>query len=148
MTEDSIKVDAMTPAEESGVLLDIAESIHAGFPSPAADHTGERIDIVHEMTIHPDTTFYARVSGDSMRDAAILDGDIVVIDRSLTPQDGDYIVAEVDGEFTIKEFRYDAEGQCAWLIPHNEMFQPIRVDASNEFVVWGVVTHAIHKTRG
>ena len=77
----------------------------------------------------------------------ILDGDLVVVDRSLDPKNGDFIVAYIDGEYTLKEFKMDESGECAWLIPHNPDFQPIRVDKNNEFTVWGVVTYAIHKTR-
>ena len=112
------KLIDITDSEQAELALEFAESIHAGFPSPAADHAGERINLAREMTPHPETTFYAHVEGDSMRDAGILDGDIVVVDRSLEPKNGDFIVA-----------------------------QPIRVDKNNEFSVWGVVTYAIHKTR-
>jgi DNA polymerase V len=87
------------------------------------------------------------VSGESMREAGLQNGDIIVIDKSLTPKNGDIIVAAIDGEFTIKEFRMDSSGQCAWLIPHNEAYQPIRVTEEDNFSVWGVVTHCIHKTR-
>ena len=92
-----------------------------------------------------ETTFYAHVEGDSMRDAGILDGDIVVVDRSLDPKNGDFIIAYIDNEYTLKEFRMDESGQCAWLIPHNPDFQPIRVSAESNFMVWGVVTYAIHR---
>ena len=141
------KIIDFTEAEESALALEFAESIHAGFPSPAADHTGERIDLAREMTPNPDTTFYAHVEGDSMRDAGILDGDVVVVDRSLEPKNGDFIIAYIDGEYTLKEFKMDPTGDCAWLIPHNPDFQPIRVDKDSNFSVWGVVTYAIHKTR-
>ena len=141
------KITDLTQAEESALALEFAESIHAGFPSPAADHTGERIDITHEMTPNPDTTFYARVEGDSMRDAGILDGDVVVVDRSLEPKNGDFIIAYIDDEYTLKEFKLDPANDCAWLIPHNPDFQPIRVDKSANFQVWGVVTYAIHRVR-
>lgn len=134
--------------------LEFLEALHAGFPSPAADHIGERIDMVHEMNPHPETTFYARVAGDSMRDAGILDGDIVVIDRSLEPHNGDFVAAFIDGEYTLKEYRLDnasssgsSQPSCAWLIPHNPDYSPIRVTAADDFRIWGVVTHAIHKTR-
>jgi len=141
------KIIDLTEAEESALALEFAESIHAGFPSPAADHTGERIDLTREMTPHPDTTFYAHVEGDSMRDAGILDGDLVVVDRSLEPKDGDFIIAYIDGEYTLKEFKMDPKGTCAWLIPHNTDFQPIRVDKDSNFSIWGVVTYAVHKIR-
>ena len=141
------KLSTITTAEQESLELEFADAIHAGFPSPAADHTGERIDLVREMTPHQDTTFYARVEGDSMRDAGILDGDIVVIARSLEPRNGDFIAAFIDGEYTLKEFRHDEQNNCAYLIPHNPDFAPIRVTAENNFSVWGVVTYAIHKTR-
>ena len=139
--------DLTQSTEAADLALEFAESIHAGFPSPAADHTGERINLVRELTPNPDTTFYAHIDGDSMRDAGILDGDLVVVDRSLTPRNGDFIVAYIDGEYTIKEFQRDTNGNCAWLIPHNPDFPKIQVTADNNFSVWGVVTYAIHKTR-
>lgn len=125
--------------------LDLAESIHAGFPSPAADYTGERINLARELTPHPDTTFYARVSGDSMVDAGIFDGDILVIDKSLLPQDGNIVVAVVDGEFTLKEYKSDPDHNGAWLIPHNNRFSPIHITEQNTFVIWGVVTYNVHR---
>ncbi len=140
-------INGLTAADNAGLELEFADEIHAGFPSPAAEYAGERIDIVRELSRHPDTTFYAMVSGESMRDAGLQNGDIIVIDKSLTPKNGDIIVAAIDGEFTIKEFRMDSSGQCAWLIPHNEAYQPIRVTEEDNFSVWGVVTHCIHKTR-
>ncbi len=121
----------------------LAEHLHAGFPSPAADYE-ERIDIVGELVRHPDTTFYARVDGDSMSGAGIFTGDIVVVDRSRQPQNGDYVVASIDGEFTLKEYQTDPSGQCAWLVPHNDKYRKIRVTDQNSFIVWGVVTHNIH----
>ena len=134
----------ITQAEDSSPELMLAEHLHAGFPSPAADYA-ERIDITRELIRHPETTFYARIDGDSMKDAGIFSGDLVVIDRSLQAADGDYVAAYIDGEFTVKEFRSDPSGQCAWLVPHNDKFQPIRVDNDNSFIVWGVITHTIHK---
>ena len=80
-----------------------------------------------------------------MQDAGIFSGDLVIIDRSLQASDGDYVAAYIDGEFTVKEFRSDPSGQCAWLIPHNEKYHKIRVDEDNSFVIWGVITHTIHK---
>ena len=139
------KLTDISEAEQNALALEFAESIHAGFPSPAADHAGERIDMAREMTPHPETTFYARVEGDSMRDAGILDGDIVVVDRSLDPKNGDFIVAYIDGEYTIKEYQLDASGQYALLIPHNPDFQSIKVTDESNFNVWGVITYTIHK---
>ena len=136
----------ITPAEQLSPELPLAEHVHAGFPSPAADYT-DRIDITREMVRHPDTTFYARIDGDSMRDAGIFSGDLVVIDRSLQASDGDYVAAYIDGEFTVKEFRTDPSQECAWLVPHNKAFSPIRVTEENDFIIWGVITHTIHHVR-
>ena len=91
------------------------------------------------------STFYARIAGNSMIEAGIHDGDIVVIDRSLEAQNGNYVAACIDGEFTIKEYQFDAKNQCAWLIPHNKDFQKIKVTADNQFCIWGVITHCVHK---
>ena len=98
-------ISSLTQADQEALFLEFVQEIHAGFPSPAADCAGERIDIARELTSHPETTFYARVSGDSMHDAGLFDGDIIVIDKSLEPHNGDIIIAAVDGEFTVKEFR-------------------------------------------
>jgi len=133
----------ITSAEQTSPELALAEHLHAGFPSPAADYT-ERIDITRELIRHPETTFYARIEGDSMQKAGIFSGDLVVIDRSLQASDGDYVAAYIDGEFTVKEFRSDPSGKCAWLIPHNDNYSKIRVDESNAFIIWGVITHTIH----
>ena len=134
----------ITPSQQGSPELPLAEHLHAGFPSPAADYT-DRIDITREIIRHPETTFYARIDGESMRDAGIFSGDIVVIDRSLQASDGDYVAAYIDGEFTVKEFRVDSTGHCAWLIPHNDKYKKIRVTEENAFIIWGVITHTIHK---
>ena len=136
----------ITSAEQSSPELALAEHLHAGCPSPSADCT-ERIDITRELIRHPETTFYARIEGDSMQEAGIFSGDLVVIDRSLQASDGDYVAAYIDGEFTVKEFRLDPSGKCAWLIPHNDKYRKIRVDDENAFVIWGVITHTIHDVR-
>ena len=134
------KLIDITESEQSELALEFAESIHAGFPSPAADYSGDRINLAREMTPHPETTFYAHVEGDSMRDAGILDGDLVVVDRSLDPKNGDFIVAYIDGEYTLKEFKMDESGECDWIISHNLDFHPIRVDRERNLLVWGVVS--------
>lgn len=137
----------ITEASDDSVELIIADHLHAGFPSPASDYANLRIDITKEMVHHPETTFYARVEGSSMEDVGIFDGDIVVVDRSLQAHDGDYVVACVDGEFTLKEYRFDPTEPCVWLIPHNQQFERIRVDNPESLIIWGVVTHNIHRTR-
>ncbi|MCQ2344919.1 MAG: translesion error-prone DNA polymerase V autoproteolytic subunit [Paludibacteraceae bacterium] len=140
-----MKITTISDTDLQSLELDLADAVHAGFPSPAADYSGERIDIVREMNQHPETTFYARVSGESMVDAGIFDGDILVVDRSLFPKDGDFVIAAIDGEFMLKEYRLDEKGNGAWLIPHNSQYKPLHISADDEFAVWGVVTYNIHK---
>lgn len=119
--------------------------VRAGFPSPAQDSMSESIDLNRELVHHPATTFYARVIGDSMLEAGIEAGDILVIDRSLEPANGDMVVAFIDGEFTLKYIKKDKD--CLWLQPANDRYSPIKVTAENDFTVWGVVTYSIKKRR-
>ena len=83
------------------------QGVKAGFPSPAQDYMTDSIDLNRELIRHPATTFYARADGDSMKDCGIDDGDLLVIDKSLDPLDGDIVVAYIDGEFTLKTVRFD-----------------------------------------
>ncbi len=119
------------------------ESIHAGFPSPAQDYATDSIDLNRELILHPATTFYARAIGDSMTDKGISDGDLLVVDKSLAPQEGNIVVAYIDGEFTLKTLHYDAQQHCVWLFPANDHYSPIKVTEENEFIIWGVVTYNI-----
>lgn len=118
-------------------------SIHAGFPSPAGDYLGSVIDLNKELVRHPEATFYGRVVGDSMEDADIHEGDVLVIDRSLIPSDGDMAVCYVDGEFCIKYISRRSDGM--WLLPGNAKYKPIHLADGSEFQVWGVVTYVIKK---
>ena len=119
--------------------------IKAGFPSPAQDYLTESIDLNKTLIRHSETTFYAKVSGDSMKDVGISDGDLVVIDKSLEAQSGDYVAAFIDGEFTLKQFKLDEANHCAWLVPANPKYEPIKVTEDNDFLIWGVLTYTIKK---
>ena len=136
-------------ADTSTILnLDFVDcGIKAGFPSPAQDYLTDSIDLNKELIRRKETTFLARVSGNSLMEAGINDGDLVVIDKSLEVKDGDFVVAFIDGEFTLKEFRRDEENNCAWLIPHNKQFEPIKVNEENDFMIWGVLTYTIKQLR-
>ncbi|MDP4272072.1 MAG: translesion error-prone DNA polymerase V autoproteolytic subunit [Bacteroidota bacterium] len=123
------------------IPLPFVEGIKAGFPSPAADYSDISIDLNRELIKHPSSTFYARVRGESMRDAGINDGDLLVIDKSLEPTDGRIAVCYIDGEFTLKRIRIEGDG--IYLYPANSEFSPIHVTEENEFVIWGILTHSI-----
>lgn len=124
--------------------LALAPNIKAGFPSPADDYLRDSLDFNRDLIKNPEATFYGRVSGDSMRDAGINEGDIAVIDRSLQPADGDVIVAYVNEEFTIKylDLTHKEEGYIE-LQPANPDYSPIRIDSTDNFRVWGVVVWTI-----
>lgn len=124
------------------------EGIKAGFPSPAQDYLTDSIDLNRDIIKNKESTFYARVSGDSMKDAGISDGDIVVVDKALEAKDGDFVVAFIDGDFTIKQFKIDKSGEYGWLIPYNSDYSPIKVTTDNNFLIWGVITFTIKKMHG
>lgn len=141
-----ISLRIFLPDTASHVSLPYAEGgIQAGFPSPAQDYISEYIDLNRELVQHPAATFYGRVTGDSMIEEGIEPGDLLVIDRSLEPADGDLAVCCLDGEFTLK--RIKLVPGAIWLIPSNESFDPILVTPDNRFEVWGVVSHTIKNNR-
>ncbi|MCX7984698.1 MAG: translesion error-prone DNA polymerase V autoproteolytic subunit [Bacteroidetes bacterium] len=119
----------------------LSAEISAGFPSPALDFVECTIDLNKHLVKHPATTFYGRVKGESMRDAGINDGDLLVIDRSLEPRNGKIAVCYIDGEFTLKRIKI-SKG-VVWLMPANPEYEPIKVDEGNELLIWGIVTHVI-----
>lgn len=144
--ETQASVEIFAPDLSSHMPLPYADGgIQAGFPSPAQDYISESIDLNREIVSHPASTFYGRVSGDSMIDEGIEPDDLIVIDRSLEPEDGDLTVCCLDGEFTLKRIRLE-KGRI-WLIPSNETYNPILVTADSRFEVWGVVTHTIKQNR-
>ena len=105
----------------------------------------ENIDLNRELIRHPATTFYARVVGDSMRDAGIDEGDLLIVDKGIEPQENDVVVAFVDGEFTLKRIHIEMDRHEFWLMPANESYHPIRVTEENQFMIWGVVTYNIKR---
>ena len=119
--------------------------IRAGFPNPAQDFMDLSIDLNTELIKHPSATFYGRVVGDSLKDAGIEEGDILIIDKSIKPREGDMAVCFVDGEFTLKIIKF--EKKTIWLLPANTDYQPIKITEENDFMIWGVVTYTIKKSR-
>ena len=122
------------------------DGIRAGFPSPAQDYISETIDLNKDLIRHPASTFYGRVVGDSMIEEGIEEGDILVIDKSLEPENGDLAVCCLDGEFTLKRIKITREDRI-YLMPSNRRYRPIEVTPDNEFMVWGIVTYTIKANR-
>jgi DNA polymerase V len=139
-------LDFCTADLSSELALSLAGTgIAAGFPSPAEDYEEVALDLNKALIKHPAATFYARARGSSMTGAGIFDGDLLVIDKALDPREGDIAVCFIDGEFTVKRISREPGGLS--LMPANEGFRPIRITEENNFIVWGVVTYVIHRTR-
>lgn len=117
--------------------------ISAGFPSPVDDFSEHRLSLDHTLVKNKETTFFARVSGQSMIGAGLNDNDLLVIDRSLEPTHNKIAVCFLDGEFTVKRLKVNAEG--IWLQPENTDYPIIKITNQNDFVIWGIVTNVIKK---
>lgn len=139
------QVNIYTP--DTKTILEIpfvASNIPAGFPSPADDYLETSLDLNKKLIKNPGATFFAQIVGSSMQDAGIHDGDIVVIDKSLQPQNNSILVCSIDGEFTLKRFKR-VDDKTGYLMPDNPEYKPITVTPHNQFIIWGVVTYTIHK---
>lgn len=119
-----------------------AATVAAGWPSPADDYLEGHIDLSERLIPHPAATFLVRASGWSMRDAGIHDGDELVVDRSLSPRDGQIVIAVVDGEFLVKTLRTEGRPR---LEPANPNYPDISL-SGHDVQVWGVVTCVLHHT--
>jgi DNA polymerase V len=136
-------LDFYTADTTTELGLPFAENIRAGFPSPAEEYIEQAFDLNKELIKNPSSTFYGRVRGSSMIDAGINEGDILVIDKSIYPNDGKRAICYIDGEFTLKTLKVTKDG--IYLLPANSEFEPIKITPENEFMVWGIVTYVIHK---
>ena len=116
-------------------------SVSAGFPSPADDFKETRISLDKTLIKNKEATFYARVSGKSMLNAGLDDGDLLVIDRSLEATNGKIVVCFIDGEFTVKRFK--KEDEKLFLMPENKNYKPIEIKEGTDLLLWGVVTYVI-----
>lgn len=116
--------------------------VSAGFPSPAQDYVEQTLDLNDLCVKRPAATFFVRVEGESMIEAGIFNNDILVVDRSVKPQHGDIVVAQVDGEFTVKELCIRPQ---LMLLPRNSAYQPICLANDNELQIFGVVTNVVRQ---
>lgn len=144
MKEDISITEVRPVVEEKTVGPQFFEDrVQAGFPSPAHGEYADSIDLNRALITNPAATFCARVIGNSMVEAGINEGDLLIIDRSLTPHDGNIAVCFVDGDFTVKRLSVRDDG--IYLTPANAKFPELRVSEDSNFQVWGVVSHIIKK---
>lgn len=136
----SVKV---TDGEQIAGLKFFETRVQAGFPSPAQGEYADTIDLNRALITNPAATFCARVIGNSMVDAGINEGDLLIIDRSLTPRDGNIAVCFIDGDFTVKRLSVRDDG--VFLTPANAAYPEILVSDDSNFQVWGVVSHIVKK---
>ena len=119
--------------------------VPAGFPSPADDFIEMEINLQDYIVKNKEATFCVKVEGSSMTKAGINTGDIMIVDRSLTPKHNDIVLAVIDGDFTVK--RLAVNDNSVYLVPENDSFSPIKITESMDFQIWGIITHIIHRAR-
>lgn len=141
---NSNKFELFFPESLSQQQLKLFSSqVPAGFPSPAEDFLEKRLDLNEYLVKNKSATFLIKVHGNSMVNAGIFDGDILIIDRSVQPTSGKIVLGVLNGEFTVKKI--DKRKNSLFLMPENESYSPIEVTSEMDFTIWGVVTFAIHK---
>ena len=131
------------PQPTSMPLTLFATRVAAGLPTPADDYAERQLDLNRYLVKRPATTFYVRVSGDSMIDAGIYPDDILIVDRSLEPVHGKIVIAVVNGELTVK--RLHIRAGALRLVPENQRHTPIEITDETDFSIWGIVTGAVHE---
>ena len=140
-------LESPVPCDPSPLILPVAgDCVRAGFPSPAEDFQVERLDLTSILVSHPQATFFLRLRGDSMHDAGLFDGDLLVVNRALKPVNGDVVIAVVDGEFTCKTL-WLKFGRMK-LVAANPTYPEIVPKEGQTIEVWGVVTASIQRFRG
>ena len=130
---------------DNSLAQEMLGNVKAGFPSPAEDMR-EQLDLIKLLVKHKASTFFFRVSGVSMVDAAMDEGDILIVDRAIEPYNNCKAVCYIDGEYTVK--RVEIGDNSIRLMPANEQncrYKPIEITPDNEFAIWGVVTYVIKK---
>ncbi len=123
----------------------VADYIPAGAPAQIQNFIDETLDLNKTLIAHPRTTFLAKARGSSMQDAGISDGDILVVDKAIEPNNNNIAVCTINGEVTVK--RLNKIDDKLFLIPANKAFKPIEINEHANFIIWGVVTYIIHKAK-
>ena len=121
----------------------LSSRVEAGFPSPADDYIERALDLNEEFITRPAATFFLRAGGCSMEGAGIYDGDLLIVDRSISPEPNMVIVAVVDGEFTVKRLCKSSDGFV--LAAEHPSYPPISIEQDTEVCAWGVVTWVVHR---
>jgi DNA polymerase V len=129
--------------EQLGIPL-FSDAVAAGFPSPATDYCERKLDLNDLCIQNPAATYFVRATGDSMIDAGIFPGDVLVIDRSITASHGDIVIVSVNGELTVKQLETKPKIR---LVPMNSQYDPIELPEDAELEVFGVATNVIHSLR-
>lgn len=120
-----------------------SSTVSAGFPSPADDYIEEKLNLNERLISHPSATFFVEASGDSMINAGIQSGDMLVVDRSITPRHNHIAIVSLEGNFTVKRLHFQ-QGRLTTLLPENEFYQPITISENSQVDVFGIVTFVIH----
>ena len=118
------------------------EAVECGFPSPARDFTEGTIDLNEELIPRPNSTFIVRARGDSMVGSGIYPGDLLIVDRSLSPRNGSIIIAVLDGELSVKGLKLNNDQVT--LSSSNPNYSDVIVSEEMDFTIWGVCTNVVH----
>lgn len=132
----------LCPEDYPGVCPLAVSRVQAGFPSPADDYLDQPLNLNTYLIDNPSATFFVRAGGDSMTGAGIFPNDLLIVDRSLTPETGNVVIAVVEGEFTVK--RFVRLPHSIELHPENPVYPPLRFRSGSDLEIWGVVKHVIH----
>lgn len=123
--------------------IKLSQKAETGFVSPAADHLQKPLDLEDLIVRRPAATFYVRAEGNAMKASGIHDGDILVVDRSIQPSDGSIVIAAIEEEPVIR--RLVKRGSRLFLISDDPKLEPITIHPETNWLIWGVITHVIHK---
>ena len=115
----------------------------AGFPSPAENYVEEKLNLNSYLIKNKESSFFVRVSGDSMINVGIFDNDILIVDRSLDPKRQSIVIVSIDGELVIKKLMKD-QSKNYYLKSENSNYPNIKLNSNTDTVIWGVVTYVIH----
>ena len=144
--KDNIVEIFSIPEELKEVKLPLfLTKIQAGFPSPAEDYIDQKLDLNEYAIKHPSATFFVRVNGESMINAGIYHDDLLIVDRSIQPQNNSIIIANLDGDLTVK--RFTKKRNKYYLVAENKNFPDIEVNDERDFEVWGVATFVLHSLK-